>query len=235
VSVSLAGGTPVSKTTDGGGSVTVSLTAPEAPAGTGVITAVAPSGTATATYTVIGRLVTPAQAQPQDPVTVRVTGFGAGERVDVTFDTSTSVVKSFTADSKGSGQASVTLDLLYGKHTIKVKGATTGAIKSNTINLPATMSLTPNSGVVGSVTDVRSGPGWAPGSNIQLIWQASTVLKTVQADSTGRVVTSFAIPHRGPGFVSVKLKGTNPALTAQTQFEIRSSSSRSLSWARRRA
>jgi hypothetical protein len=235
VSVSFSGGNPVSKTADATGSVTASLTAPEAPAGTGLVSAAAPSGTASTTYTVLGRLVTPAQAQPQDAVTVKVTGFGAGERVDVTFNTSTSVVMSFTTDPKGTGQATVTLDLLYGKHTIKVKGATTAITKSNTINLPATMSLTPTSGVVGTLTDVRSGPGWAPGGNVQLIWQASTVLKTVQADSTGRVVTSFAIPVRAPGLVWVKLKGTSPALTAQVQFQIVGSSSRHLSWAHRRA
>ncbi len=82
------------------------------------------------------------------------------------------------------------------------------------------MTLSPASGPVGTVVTIDSGPGWASGSGVQLLWTSTKLVKTVTADSTGKVHTTYTIPKHTTGSVWIKLKGSNPSVTASAQFTI---------------
>ncbi|HEX9236367.1 MAG TPA: hypothetical protein VF972_08810, partial [Actinomycetota bacterium] len=121
VSVSFGGSsTTIPVTADANGSFVLSTTSPDIALGNGVITATAASGSDSATFTVLSRLASPATAKPGDTVTVQVHGFSPVETVYVKLDTSSTVVAALTTDANGYGQAQVTLNLLFGKHTINV-------------------------------------------------------------------------------------------------------------------
>jgi hypothetical protein len=56
---------------------------------------------------------------------------------------------------------------------------------------------------------------------VDLIWQASTVVKTLTADADGTVHTTFAILPRLPGLVTIRLRSPAlPGITATTEFTI---------------
>jgi hypothetical protein len=219
VSVRLGSGPSSSVTADATGSISLATTSPDVALGGGVVTASAPSGSDTATFTVQSRLASPTTGVPQASVPITVHGFSPTETVHVYFDSSSTVVGGFTTDANGTGQMNIALNLLFGSHTIKVTGASSLVTKTNTINLPATMTLSPTSGVVGSSVTVDSGPGWAAGSKVSL-YMGKKLLATLTANTNGVVHMAGTVPNLPAGMVSVQLKGSNPKLTATAQFQI---------------
>jgi len=146
---------------------------------------------------------------------VTLSGYGASENVAFFFDGGPAT-QTFTADAKGSLQASVLAAVTWGNHELHTKGQASGIAQTVRFSAPATISLSPNSGPVGTVVNVTSGPGWVPGETVKVMWQ-STVLKTVTADSTGVAKASITIPKHGVGSVTVKMTdqilGVAPAAT----------------------
>jgi hypothetical protein len=220
VSVQIGDGPVTPVVANASGSFSVSLTSPEVAYGFGLVTAAAPSATDVKTFSVLPRMEAPETARPGDLVTVKAHGFGPVEAVYVRLDSSSSIVTGFTTDAHGAGQVQVPLNVLFGKHTINLQGAATLITRSATVNLPAAMTLTPSSGPVGTTVTIDSGPGWAPGSNVKLYWQSTKFVKTVTADSTGSVHTTYKIPSHKRGGVTIKLTGTNPAVMATATFTV---------------
>jgi hypothetical protein len=208
------------QTADATGSVVITMTSPELAWPGGTATATAPSGSATASYSVLARFTSPAVGVPLAPAPITLMGYGSAETVNVTFDGSPNT-QTFLTDAYGSLRTDLILPSTFGRHLITMAGATSGVARTNAVTLPASMTIVPASGPVGTVVTVQSGPGWVPGSTVDLIWQASTLVTTLTADAGGTVHTTFAIPPRLPGPVTIKL--TSPALPgiiATTQFTI---------------
>jgi hypothetical protein len=219
VSVSLPGGTPAVKTADSTGSLTATLTSPPIPFPTANATGAAPSGTASDKFNVTAMITIPGTGVPQQTATMRLTGYQAGETVEVKFD-GTASGQSFPADAAGSVTASLTLDMRFGiGHLVTAVGRSSGVSKAAKIDLPATMSISPTSGVVGTRVTVDSGPGWAAGESIQVLFGAGQV-GSGSADANGILHTSFVVPQHAAGGVTVKLKESAVGLIPTATFTI---------------
>jgi hypothetical protein len=219
VFASFPDGTSWKETADGAGSVTIAMVSPELPAPGGVVTGSGSSGSATAAYTVLARFSMPETGRPLDPSPVTLTGYGPAEAITAKFD-GTASGQTFTTDPNGSLRADLTLPSTFGTHTIAMNGGTTAISKTAKVTLPATMTIAPTSGPVGTVVTIDSGPGWIPGSVVKLIWKAKTTVKLLTADAAGEIHTTWTIPQHSPGAVPLKLKSADLGLTASSTFTV---------------
>jgi hypothetical protein len=219
VSVSFPGGTPLTATADATGSVSVALTSPPEPAGGGVVTAAAPSGSATSTFTVVPRLsLSQTTSEPGRTVPATLSGFGASETVSFTIDGTQ--VSTATTDATGSASTTVPMNTTFGSnHKVTATGATSAATATATITLPAFVTLSPNTGPVGTVVTITSGPGWVAGETLQLKW-GNTVVQTLTADGTGSVSTTYTIPQHVTGTVTISLTDTVLGQQGKASFTI---------------
>lgn len=219
VSVAFPGGQPVSLVADSTGTVMTSLVSPPEPRTGGQVLGTAPSGSAGATFTVLTTMTAPASSEPQLVVPIRVTGFGANEQVHVSFN-SGPTTQTVSTDAWGTVDTNILLDTYYGgNQKINVTGVSSGLTQSATIDLLPQISVSPGSGHSGTVVTVTSGPGWVPGESVSLMW-ATTKLKSVTADSSGSINTTFVVPQHVPGAVNVKLTDTVLGQTATGKFNV---------------
>jgi hypothetical protein len=219
VTMSFPMGAPIVATADGNGTAAATLLSPPEPYPGGIITASAPSAIATGNFGVVPVLNAPSQGQSGGTVTVSVTGYGAADQVQISFDGG-GPVKTFTTDSRGSGSTVVTLPSRFGTHAIAATGAS-GATRSANIMLPATMALSPTSGAPGTTVQVDSGPGWIPGEIVHLYWASTILLKDVTADGGGTIHTTFVVPNHQPGQVNTSLKGGTSGFLTSAPFTVR--------------
>jgi large repetitive protein len=218
VTASFPEGTSWQQAADAMGSVVMSLVSPELPAGGGVVTARAPSASASATYSVLPRFTSPDSGQPLQSVPVTVTGYGASEWITLWFDGAPSG-RSFLADVNGSLHTDINLPSTFGAHTLTMTGSSSLISKTNPVNLPPWMIVTPTSGPVGTTVAVDSGPGWIPGSVVRLMWQTK-VKQVLMANANGSVHTTFRIPTHKPGTVTMRLRSSDLGVTATAQFTV---------------
>jgi len=204
VSASFPGGTAVQGTAGSNGSVALTMVSPPEPYPSGTISVTAPSGSASVGYTVKSLLTVPTNGTPGAPGSFSVTGYGGSETAQVSFDGGP-VAGSFTTDASGSGTATVTLPSTFGSHTVQVTGLSSAVSLTGTFSLPATMKIVPDSGPIGTVITVDSGPGWVPGSTVHLRWGAFLWVQDLVADSSGKVHTTYTIPWSPPGTQKVWL------------------------------
>jgi hypothetical protein len=218
VSLSFPHGSTVTGTADANGSLSRSLVSPAEPFPGGKVRASGPSGTLEYSFNTVPQFTSPGQGQAGGQAPISLTGYGPSETVELRFD-SEAPVATFVADSTGSLSENLVLRTTFGNHDLKARGTSSGIEKSNPITLPASMSITPTSGPVGTVVTVRSGPGWVSGETMQVKWQ-SEVVKTVTADANGVVNTTFTVPSHAPGVVVVRLTGTQLGITVNATFTI---------------
>jgi hypothetical protein len=206
VSVSFPGGIPTTVVANSVGSLSIPIASPPEPAAGGSVAAAASSGVASARFTVLTRFTSPITAEPGDLAAVAMTGFASNESITARFDGGP-VTKTFQADKWGSVAATLPLRTTFGGHDISVTGLASGIVKTNHISLPAYVSISPASGVIRTVVAVSSSFGWVPGESVGLYF-GGALIKTVTADSTGSVSTTFVVPQHQVGAVPVKLKDT---------------------------
>jgi large repetitive protein len=219
VQVYFPNGTPVTDYADATGSVSIPVVSPPEPYGGGDVTAVASSGVVAAHFTVTARFTTVDTAEPYQEAPVTLTGFGADESVVASFDNG-GTTQTFAADDFGSVNDQLLLDTTYGNHSITMTGVTTGVSKTfSRIQLPAQMTVAPDHGPVGTVVTITSGPGWAPGSTVHLIWQLKSV-KDLVADDTGAILGTWTIPSHSPGGVRMALQDDVLHVQATTTFTV---------------
>jgi hypothetical protein len=72
---------------------------------------------------------------------------------------------------------------------------------------------------VGTQFTATSGPGWVPGQDVQF-WFGTSLIRTVKADVLGRVSTTYTVPQRKAGGVTVKFKDPNLPTQAAMQFNV---------------
>jgi hypothetical protein len=222
VSVSFPGGSPVSQTADSTGSVSIAVSSPPEPAGGGVVTASSASGTVTDTFTTLAAFYGPTTGEPGDLSLITLTGFGANETINASFDAGP-VSQTFLTDVHGSLSVNLRLSTTFGTHDITVTGASTAITRTDArVAMPAWMTVSPSSGSVGTVVTVTSRSGWVPGSTVHLYWGSNPV-KDMTADSAGSVSTTYTIPQHAPGDVTMKLKDDVLLQSPTTTFTVTTS------------
>ncbi|GEM_PF-3721900 len=220
VAVSFPGGGVVNSTADSTGSVSVSLVSPPEPLPGGVVSGVSSGGIGAASYTVLSKFTAPSTSEPQQAVPVSITGYAANEQVAISFDGG-STVMTVTTDAIGSASPNLTLATTFGSHSITATGATSAASKAVNISLPAFITLTPTSGPSGASLEILSGPGWAPGESISVLWNG-TVVQTATTSAWGSIDTTFASPSHKPGTITIALNETVLGLTPSATFTVMS-------------
>jgi hypothetical protein len=217
VTVQFPGGSPTSAPADANGSVVIAAVSPPEPHDGGHLTITATSASLTVFFRGIPVQHAPDSGQPQQPVEVSVTGFGASENVNVKVDGTTEVT--LATDQWGSADGMLPLATTFGRHTISFVGTRSGVAKNKSILLKATENLDPNSGPTGTVVHVTSGPGWKPFEHVQ-VKVGSVVYDTVLADANGVVDTMVPIDRRALGPVHVSLTGQSLKLCAMADFTV---------------
>ncbi len=222
VTVSFPGGSPTSLAADPTGSVSASLASPAEPNPGGTISVAATSGSLNLSYNVVSRFNVPiTNSEPGQTIPVTLSGYGANETISFTIDGNQ--VSTGTTDASGSLSANVPMTAYFGtSRKLAATGLTSGQTNQVTISLPAFINLSPRSGPPGTVITITSGPGWIPGEWVSLTWR-SGVVKTVQADASGNVSTTYTVPTSNPCTVTVKLSDTAPAglgVSAATTFQV---------------
>ncbi len=218
VAISFPGGPTTNATADDEGSVSASLVSPPEAAPGGTLTAVAPSGTANPGYTTLGRFLTSDTGTPDTDIPVTLTGYGPLEQVQAFVDGA--AVQSFTTDASGSVNASLLMETTFGPHTVTMTGQSSGVTEDHRVDLLATMNLSPNSGSVGTVVTITSGPGWTPYGTVHLTWLAQDKIADLTADGDGKVSYQWTVPRHGPGDVRLTLIDDALGISTSSRFTI---------------
>jgi hypothetical protein len=218
VTVRFPNGQPSSVIASSIGDAMVVLISPPEPNPGGVITGSAPSGTVTAPFSVTSVLVAPPTGVRGAVVPVSVSGFGALETVNVTFDSQTPVTG--VTDSVGSLTVNLPLSGLFGKHQVYATGLGSGISLSKAITLVATMTISPKSGPRGTVVTISSGPGWKPNERLQFT-VGTRGLTGKTADASGSITFTYTISALDPiGALQIKLYSPVLLQTARATFTV---------------
>jgi hypothetical protein len=208
-------------TTEGAGSdgsLSVSVTVPPEPGGALVFTSSAPSGEATDTITIRSVLTVPDTADPIDAVPVSVSGFGTSEDVDVTLDSGAPLATMHT-DSMGSATGPMPIATTFGTHDVMATGVDSGMSQIVPIDIPVTVTLTPNVGVVGTVVSVSSSDGWIPGQAVHLTF-GSDNKPDLTADESGSVSGTLTVPDHRLGNVPITLSDDLLHVSGSAPFDL---------------
>jgi hypothetical protein len=194
---------PQQTSADGDGMVDDALVAPAEPGPTQTLTVASSGGSFDLTYHVTPTLDIPASGEPGVPMPFSLTGFGAGETVQVSLD-GVPTGQTYTSDAVGAVNDQIAFDTTFGQHQVKFTGLTSGATVSTHVALPAFVTLDPTSGPVGTNVIVTSPYGWPHNETVSFYWDQ---LKRydLTADGTGSVSTTFTVPAHKVGKVVAKL------------------------------
>ncbi len=219
VVTAFAGDMGVSATADANGSISATVVSPPEPGPKNVVTATAPSGSASVTYTVDTTMTIPTRGEPGVPIAFSITGYGANETVDALIN-NVKNGQTYTTDANGSASGTVTIYQHFGNnYMVRMTGEVSGQSKMVQVDLPGYVSIDPQSGTVGTVVTVSSLYGWIPGETVHLR-VAGTPYADVVADGNGSVVTTFVVPQHAPGNISVCLADDILGISPSTPFTI---------------
>jgi subtilisin len=186
------------------GSGTVTFAVPDAFKGAHTVEGIGTSGNlGSAPFTVMTSMtMTPTNGQVDTPLTLALTGFSAGETLDIRWYESTtgasSVIMSVTASATGSATVSLTVPQTpNGTHKVEVIGSASAASVYRFFNVTPSLRLSPPAGPVGaSVTATLA--GYKPGQTVSVKWYTnsytSTAVASVVVDALGSATVSFAVP-----------------------------------------
>ncbi|CAN5540244.1 hypothetical protein BH23CHL2_BH23CHL2_09120 [soil metagenome] len=200
----------------------ISFAVPEASGGTYTIEAVGLSSnsSSTAEFTVtIGVKLSPTVGKVGASLTVTVSGFEAGETVDISWDGQT--MGTVTASQSGSASLSTTVpETTGGSHTVSAMGANSGSISASYRVLPS-IALSETSGPVGTAVTVEV-TGFGTGETVRVDWfdtsTSSTTVGTVTTTANGSATLSFVTPDASYGLHWVEATGLDSQLKVKTSF-----------------
>ena len=144
--------------------------------------------------------VSPTTMRVGSNITISCTGFAAGERVNLSWDsTRNGTIAAFTAGSTGSGSTRVKVpETPGGSHTLIVKGATSRAQSNVRLTVKPSVALSPKSGNPGTRVTVTM-RGFKANEVIDVRWyvtssRTTTVKRQIVANARGSVTTTFTVP-----------------------------------------
>jgi hypothetical protein len=95
---------------------------------------------------------------------------------------------------------------------------------SDTWSLPAPpMTLSPTTGAVGTSVSITSGPGWVPGSGVDVKFQKQ-ILVNYTVPSSGVVNTTILVPQTSVGTKTFKVLDSVRSLVASSSFSVTAAS-----------
>ena len=218
---------PAAPTTNSSGSFgPVSITVPAAVVG-GSHTISAKGGStgklAKAVFTVTPTIaLSPASGPPGSAVQVSGAGFGASEKVTISFD-GTKLRAPVTTDSSGRllpVSVKVPPAVIAGSHTISALGGTTGLLAQAVFTVTPRIAVSPATGPPGSAVHV-SGAGFGPSERVDVYFDATdlTLADTGATGSFGPV--SITVPTTAvPGTHTVSAEGRQSGVFAQAGFTV---------------
>jgi hypothetical protein len=140
-------------------------------------------------------VLTPTSGAPGTVIQITGTQWGAGTVVGIQAiphwgGTATTT----TANAAGTISTTLTVpaDAPTGNYTIYLSSSTGGLVALQ-FTVITSFTLTPSTGVVGSVANV-SGGGFTAGQSVPLLWNNTTVLGTATANSAGAISANVTIP-----------------------------------------
>jgi len=216
VTVTFPGGTPVSATTDNDGAATIAAVSPPEPAGGGYVQVSSPSNSFRVRFHTRATVTMRRLSSPQQTVHVALTGFGAGETVDVSVQGGGSL-GTLTADASGSVAGTIALPGTFGPHVILFTGETSGVRRQHWVGMHPTLSLSSTLGTKGSTVTVTSGPGWDPGETLDL-YVAGIQVGVATADDQGVVTGAVVVDRTRLGRLRIKVKDPVSGLRARAWF-----------------
>jgi len=220
---------PTTVTTDATGAVNFAVLIPTATASppTHTISVTDGVNTATATFSILQKVVITSPTSKSGPVgtsvTVTGTGFsGAGVTVDVTITsgiTTKALVSGAPVDNTGSFTATGTVPQLgSGAGTIAANdGAGNVADVTDTFTITPLMALTPNSGLPG-IAVALTGNGWPVSSSVIVTFAGGSAV-SVPTDSNGLVNSAYTVPVAATAGVKT-VTGTSGSVSATTTFTV---------------
>jgi hypothetical protein len=201
------------------GNANAIVTAPSEPNTGGNVIASAPSGSVSMLFAVTSVLTSPATGVPGESITASVTGYGANEVVNLSLETGSTLASGET-DAFGSLSATVPLSGYFGPHTLTATGATSGIKLSRSLMFPATLTLSPASGLRGTVVTISSGPGWTENSSL-VFKVAGRTMAPKTTDATGSVTFTYTVSESDPlGALGISLYSSVLRRTAWDTFTV---------------
>jgi hypothetical protein len=192
----------ISFTTNSSGKATVKFNAPESPKGSHVARGIRGVASASANFTVTPRITTdPTSAKVGDEITVALTGYAAGESIQVQLQQSGSTYEtltSATANSKGSATVNVVLpSWSAGTRTIRGSGTSSNAQTSLTITAapvaqPKLALDKEKSKYHGWVT--ASITNFSANTNVAIRWDDGTTILNLTTNGSGAASGRFRTP-----------------------------------------
>jgi len=192
------------------GSFTASFTVPSASPGAKTIrTSDIVGGSAQATYTVTPLITFTATGRAGTAVTVTGTGFAPSNTVSIKFDAVT-LVSAPTDPIGGFTQVITVPNAPAGSYLISAIDPL-GAAASAAFTVTPLITLSPSSGVVGTVLTIN-GAGFTASSSIVLTFAGTSMTTTplsITTDPYGAFTASFAAPNNPTGGWSVRAQDSN--------------------------
>jgi hypothetical protein len=163
----------------------------------------------------------PATGVTGTPVTLYGSAFGPNENVKLYADnTSISLIGNVTADASGAFSLPETVGATpIGFHSVIGAGQSSGKFGVAPFTIEASLTVTPNAGVVGSAATVR-GFSYEAGEEVKVYWEGATPLGTTTADSSGSFVLAVTIPQASPGSYNINGKQIPDNLVATAVFTV---------------
>jgi IPT/TIG domain len=214
---------PSTVTADTTGAVTFAVLIPTATGGTHTISVTDGVNTATASFTVLQKVVITSPASKSGPVGTSVavsgSGFsGAGVTADVTIG-GKALVSGVPVDNTGSFTGTGTVPQMgSGAATVSASdGAGNVADVTDTFTVTPKMTLTPASGLPGDEV-MLTGNGWPVSSSVTVTFAGGSAV-AVPTDSNGLINAAYTIPTAATAGVKT-VTGTSGAVTATTTFTV---------------
>ena len=209
-------------TLPGGGSVT--FTVPDASGGDHTVIVENPVGTQvfSASFSVLPSIeIDPDSGVTGDSVTVSGKGFANTEgSIKVTYDDA-DVKTGISANDKGSWSATFSVpSSASGSHTVDASGSSTDAsdVPDVTLTVSPKISLSPESGDVGTSVTV-SGTGFGKSeSGIRVTYDGADAKTGVTADSKGSWSVTFVIPNSVKGVHTIDASGASTEADEVTEL-----------------
>lgn len=193
---------------------TVTFTVPETTGGSHTVQIQNPAGTLvlTQSFEVLPSItISPTSGEVGTTITVNGTGFDDGETdIYITYD-DTNMETDITADSDGSWSETFAAPAsCTGDHDIDAAGDTTtlSSIEDKKFTVKPAISISPQSGGVGTQITV-TGKGFAASeASISVTYDSTTVISAITADSKGSWSSKLAVPSSSSGSHTIDASGS---------------------------
>ncbi|MEK7812855.1 MAG: hypothetical protein AAB296_03760, partial [Candidatus Desantisbacteria bacterium] len=175
------------------------------------------AGSAANTFCIMPNIyaVTPTMGTVGTQVEIKGAGYAATKTVRVDFG-DTNSIKTTIADGLGCVSTNFTVNVQpYGQKVIRLTGSSSTVVEDTFTIIPAIYSVTPVSGSVGTVVEVK-GSGYAAGDSITIDFGNNGRIQTAAANGNGYFTASFTVDTQGYGTTTITASGASSSSAINT-------------------